>query len=121
MSSRLPQEGSRINREKTVDFRFNGKNLKGFDGDIIIATDNIKIQDYCNKNNIPCELTSENCMTGTDRVAEISRRHEADYFINVQGDEPVFNPNDLKKFINRSEHFFSLIVLFVKVASPAES
>ena len=27
-------------------------------------------------------------------------RHEADYFINVQGDEPVFNPNDLKKFIN---------------------
>ena len=37
MSSRLPREGSRINREKTVDFRFNGKNLKGFDGDTVAS------------------------------------------------------------------------------------
>jgi len=37
MSSRLPQEGSRINREKTVDFRFNGKNLKGFYGDTVAS------------------------------------------------------------------------------------
>ena len=37
MSSRLPKEGSRINREKIVDFRFNGKNLKGFDGDTVAS------------------------------------------------------------------------------------
>ena len=37
MSSRLPQEGSRIDREKIVDFRFNGKNLKGFDGDTVAS------------------------------------------------------------------------------------
>ena len=37
MSSRLPRGGSRINREKIVDFRFNGKNLKGFDGDTVAS------------------------------------------------------------------------------------
>ena len=37
MSSRLPKEGSRINREKIVDFRFNGKNLKGFEGDTVAS------------------------------------------------------------------------------------
>ena len=37
MSSRLPRGGSRINREKLVDFRFNGKNLKGFDGDTVAS------------------------------------------------------------------------------------
>tara|TARA_B100000035_G_scaffold238625_1_gene206910 strand:+ start:27 stop:767 length:741 start_codon:yes stop_codon:yes gene_type:complete len=99
-SSRFPGKPLAMIKGKPMIQRVYNQCVKGFDGDIIIATDNIKIQDYCNKNNIPCELTSESCMTGTDRVAEISRRHEADYFINVQGDEPVFNPNDLKKFIN---------------------
>ena len=37
MSSRLPQEGSRINREKIVGFRYNGKNLKGFYGDTVAS------------------------------------------------------------------------------------
>jgi sarcosine oxidase subunit alpha len=37
MSSRLPEEGSFINREQIVDFRFNGKNLKGFEGDTVAS------------------------------------------------------------------------------------
>src|SRR5262245_8892931 len=35
------------------------------------------------------ELTSPDCASGTDRVAEIARRRpDVDMFVNVQGDEP---------------------------------
>ncbi len=44
-------------------------------------------------------MTSASCLTGTDRVAEASRAVEADYYINVQGDEPVFNPKDISKIL----------------------
>ena len=66
--------------------------VKGFNGQIIVATDSVKIQNFCQKNNIPVELTSESCKTGSDRVAEIAVKYQYDYYINVQGDEPIFNP-----------------------------
>ena len=36
-------------------------------------------------------MTSKNCLTGTDRVAEASKKIKANIFINVQGDEPVIS------------------------------
>ena len=44
-------------------------------------------------------MTSKDCLTGTDRVFEASKQLKAKTLINVQGDEPLFNPKDLK--INR--------------------
>ena len=100
-SSRFPGKPLAMINGKPMIHRVFNQCVKGFNGEIIIATDNTKIQDYCDKNNLPCKLTSETCMTGTDRVAEISSKYEADYYINVQGDEPIFNPNDLTIFVNK--------------------
>lgn len=69
---------------------------------ILVATDHKKILDFCKKENINCIITSKNCLTGTDRIAEVSKKIKAKVYINVQGDEPIFNPNDLKKLINLS-------------------
>ena len=44
-------------------------------------------------------MTSSKCLTGTDRVYEVSKKVLAENYINVQGDEPIFNPMDLKKII----------------------
>lgn len=33
--------------------------------------------------------------TGTDRLAEACLSIQSDYFINIQGDEPTFNPEDI--------------------------
>jgi 3-deoxy-manno-octulosonate cytidylyltransferase (CMP-KDO synthetase) len=71
----------------------------GFDGEIIVATDDSRIINHCNQKNISVILTSENCLTGTDRVAEVSKTLDADVYINIQGDEPLFNPDDIKLFI----------------------
>ena len=70
---------------------------------IIVATDSLKIKKVCDKYNINSIITSDKCLTGTDRVAEIARKINCKFYINVQGDEPFFNPSDLKKLIEAAK------------------
>jgi 3-deoxy-manno-octulosonate cytidylyltransferase (CMP-KDO synthetase) len=64
--------------------------------DVYVATDDARILDYCAGQNIQAVLTSKQCLTGTDRVAEFAELVAADVYVNVQGDEPVFNPADIE-------------------------
>lgn len=68
---------------------------------IYVATDDIRIADVCRAEGIQVLMTSTNCLTGTDRVAECALLLSAEVLINVQGDEPVFNPDDLRQIIAR--------------------
>jgi 3-deoxy-manno-octulosonate cytidylyltransferase (CMP-KDO synthetase) len=73
---------------------------------IFVATENNEIKTHCELLGINVLMTSDSCLTGTDRIAEVSRIIDVDYYINVQGDEPLFNPEDLKKLlveINKNE------------------
>jgi 3-deoxy-manno-octulosonate cytidylyltransferase (CMP-KDO synthetase) len=69
---------------------------------IYVATDDKRIEAVCSSYGIQSIFTSRDCLTGTDRVAECARQLEAEVFINVQGDEPVFNPEDLLRLIDAS-------------------
>lgn len=40
-------------------------------------------------------LTSPDCASGTDRVAEAARSVDADVYVNLQGDEPLIDPADV--------------------------
>lgn len=97
-SSRLPRKPLiEINGQSLIQRTYN-QCAKAFSANrIYVATDNIEIQKHCIKNNIQVIMTSKNCLTGTDRVAEVSEIIKADYYINVQGDEPLINPNDIIK------------------------
>ena len=78
--------------------------LKAFDKNkIFVATDSKKIEELCRSKKMNCIITSKNCLTGTDRVAEVAKKIKVDSYINVQGDEPIFNPIDIKKLINYSK------------------
>jgi len=70
---------------------------------IIIATDSYKIKKVCDEYKIKSIITSNKCLTGTDRVAEVAKKIKCNFYINVQGDEPFFNPNDLKRLIKEAE------------------
>ena len=70
---------------------------------IIIATDSLKIKKVCDEYKIKSLITSSKCLTGTDRVTEVAKKIKCNFYINVQGDEPFFNPNDLKKLIKAAE------------------
>ena len=54
------------------------------------------------KKKINCIITSKNCLTGTDRIVEVAKI-KAKSYINVQGDEPIFNPKDIFKLIKMSK------------------
>ena len=66
---------------------------------LYIATDSIKISKVVTDANYNIVMTSSKCLTGTDRVAEAAKKIKANIYINVQGDEPTINPNDIKKII----------------------
>ena len=55
-------------------------------------------------------MTSSNCLTGTDRVFDFSKQINADIYVNVQGDEPLLNHEDIQKIIDvKKENMNSVI------------
>lgn len=66
---------------------------------VYVATDDQRIADTVNELGYQSVMTSEHCLTGTDRLAEFAQKIEADIYINVQGDEPLVNPDDIQKII----------------------
>ena len=78
---------------------------------LIVATDDIRIQKCCEKYSINSMLTSKKCKTGTDRVAEVAKKIKVKNYINVQGDEPIFNPIDLKNMIKQAKKNRNKILL----------
>jgi|TARA_B100001093_G_C26830235_1_gene1015799 3-deoxy-manno-octulosonate cytidylyltransferase (CMP-KDO synthetase) len=77
---------------------------------IIVATDDKRIQKICFKNGINSIMTSKKCLTGTDRIAEVARKIKKSFYINVQGDEPICNPRDIKNIVNFAKKNPNLIV-----------
>jgi len=67
--------------------------------DVVIATDDDRIGAVASEFGAIVEMTSSACLTGTDRVAEVAARRDADWYINVQGDEPFVEPAAIKTVI----------------------
>ena len=78
--------------------------------ELFVATDDERIRDVCSAEGIQTLMTSEDCLTGTDRVAEVSRSIDADVFINVQGDEPLFDSRDLAALMEYSREHSDAVI-----------
>lgn len=65
--------------------------------EVLVATDDARIQEVVERFGGRAVMTSPDCATGTDRVAEVARvRPDVDVWVNVQGDEPLLDPKALK-------------------------
>lgn len=71
---------------------------------VYVATEDKRIATLVEDAGFNAVMTSDNCLTGTDRLAEAALQITADIFINVQGDEPLVNPEDIKTAISLKEH-----------------
>jgi len=61
--------------------------------DVVIATDDARIQDACISFGAKVVMTSPDHPTGTDRIAEAAAAlPDATHVINIQGDEPLIDP-----------------------------
>ena len=68
-------------------------------GEVIVAAEDQEIIEDVKKNGGNAILTSKNHKTGTDRIYEafkLLKRNNIDYIMNVQGDEPDIDINDIK-------------------------
>lgn len=86
---------------------------------VIVATDSEEVAAACRERNIPFEMTSPDCASGSDRVREVASRIDADIYVNIQGDEPTLTPDffaPLLDLFNRPE----IQVGTLAVRCPAE-
>ena len=63
--------------------------------EVLIATDDQRIVEYCRSNNLSVIMTSSNHATGSDRIAEVAMKTAGDIFVNIQGDEPLIEPESI--------------------------
>ncbi len=61
--------------------------------DLIVATDNERIVEAVEAVGGTAMMTDSDHPTGTDRVAEVAANIGADFTINIQGDEPLIDPD----------------------------
>jgi 3-deoxy-manno-octulosonate cytidylyltransferase (CMP-KDO synthetase) len=62
---------------------------------VIVATDDLRVRACCEAAGANVVMTSSRCMTGTDRVWEAVRNRDERVILNVQGDEPLIEPEDI--------------------------
>lgn len=67
--------------------------------DLIVATEDKRIFDYCKEENMNVCMTTDTCLTGTDRLAEVAESYDADLYVNIQGDEPVIDPQSIEQIV----------------------
>ena len=68
-------------------------------GEVLVATEDQEILDDVKKNGGQAILTKNSHKTGTDRIYEVLEKFEnskIDLIMNLQGDEPLMNVNDIR-------------------------
>ena len=90
---------------------------------LVVATDNLKIKEYCDKENIPVVMTSDKHLTGTDRIAEVAQKEYYDLYINIQGDEPIIDHQSINQIVEeyrKNREFYNVFNLYKKIKSKDE-
>ena len=65
----------------------------------IVATDDRRILEAVTSKGFEAMMTSGNHRSGSDRVAEIARDLDSEIIVNVQGDEPLINPDTIDRAV----------------------
>jgi len=66
---------------------------------VVVATDDTRIAGRVREFGGDVIMTSGDHATGTDRVAEVASTLRADIIVNLQGDEPVFDPALIERMV----------------------
>jgi 3-deoxy-manno-octulosonate cytidylyltransferase (CMP-KDO synthetase) len=86
---------------------------------VVVATDDRRIADHVISFGGEVVLTSPHHASGTDRCYEaLTKQNESfDYVINIQGDEPFLNPNQIDELCNVCNGNVELATQMIKVNS----
>lgn len=62
---------------------------------VLVATDDERIRRVVEEGGCRAVMTRPDHASGTDRIAEVAAQMDAELIVNVQGDEPLFDPRQL--------------------------
>jgi 3-deoxy-manno-octulosonate cytidylyltransferase (CMP-KDO synthetase) len=98
MSTRLPGKPLLKIGNKTIIERTYTQTLKSkFINDVYVITDDDRIVQHIESINGKCLKITENCLNGTERICKgldlLNSKY--DIIVNVQGDEPFINPDNI--------------------------
>lgn len=83
--------------------------------EVVVATDDDRIYDHVLSFGGKAIMTSSNHQSGTDRCAEVAQKHPGfDVIINIQGDEPYIDPEQISKVISCFDDSDTQIATLVK-------
>lgn len=71
--------------------------------EVIVATDDERIYDHVTGFGGKVMMTATHHPSGTDRCGEVAENIDADIIINIQGDEPLVNPEQLNTLLKAFE------------------
>jgi 3-deoxy-D-manno-octulosonate 8-phosphate phosphatase (KDO 8-P phosphatase) len=66
---------------------------------VLVATDHASIAEVARAAGAQAALTSPELRNGTERLLAITAEFPAAWYVNLQGDEPLINPQDLERLI----------------------
>ena len=88
--------------------------------EVVVATEDTRILEAVEAFGGDAMLTSPECATGTDRVAEVAHQYDCDLVVNIQGDEPLLRPEMIDQLVNgiRGDPACRMATLARKIESP---
>ena len=102
-STRLPGKPLlKINNKTIINHVYNNViKIKNIDN-ICILTDDERIKKECNNFGGNCEIITDECLNGTDRIIKYLQKNNINdgIIVNVQGDEPFINHENIEKALD---------------------
>jgi 3-deoxy-manno-octulosonate cytidylyltransferase (CMP-KDO synthetase) len=108
-STRLPEKLLRRAGGKSVlQHTYESASRSKLSESLVVAVDDPRLADEVASFGGKAIMTSRECASGTDRIAEVAARFsDVDVFVNVQGDEPEIDPAAIdlviKTLLNHSD------------------
>lgn len=125
-SSRLPNKAlADIEGLPMIVHVFKRTELSSVLDEVYVATDSREIRDAVVKFGGKVLMTSKKHQTGSDRIAEAAADMKVDIVVNIQGDEPLLNPEHINKAVeplvqDKNVNVSMLVTPYSKKNSPSD-
>ena len=89
---------------------------------VLVATDDERILKVVESAGFRALMTSPDHVSGTDRVAEAAKQSDAEIIVNIQGDEPMIDPDSIDLAVKAllDDPALNVSTLSLPVTDPSE-
>jgi len=81
--------------------------------DLLVAVDDVRVQSIVEDFGGKAVMTGTHHQSGTDRIGEVIQKVQADILVNIQGDQPIFDPlmidEAVQPFLENPEVYMSTL------------